>query len=139
MAESRDLAEFNLVYGQADSLVKGFPEAQFKTVAALFVIIGWLLTANTAQAFIRSHASVLLPATIAAMAMLVLFKALWIYGYYRRVQVLHSRLILLGRAQGFSLETVDVFSAGPVVPVTFFLVNAVVCASIVCVVRLICA
>ena len=139
MAESRDLVEFNLVCGQADSLAKGFPEAQFKTVAALFVIVGWLLTASTAQTFIRSHAAILLPATVLAMAALICFKAVWIFGYYSRARKLHSRLVLLARAQGLAPEAVEALCVGPTIPLTFFMINAIVCASIVVVVWLICA
>lgn len=136
---ARDLAEFNLVYGQAVERAKGFPEAQFKTVAALLVIDGWLLTATTAQDFIRAHAWLLLPATVVAFVLLIAFKGLWIAAYQRRSKSLHARLVALAREGGLSIETVSMFDEGPLLPVSFFVVNVLACASVIVIVGLICA
>ena len=139
MPTQRDLTEFNLLYAQASDLAKGFPEAQFKTIAALFVVVGWLLTASTAQAFIRSHAALLLPATVFAFSLLALFKALWIYAYCKKSEALYARLSTLARAEGLSVDTVEVFRVGRLVPLTFFAINVVVCASVIVIVWLVCA
>lgn len=134
----RDLAEFNLVYGQAVERAKGFPEAQFKTVAALLVIDGWLLTASTAQDFIRAHAGIVLPATVMAFALLIAFKALWISAHQRRSKDLHARLVVLATEGGLSVETVSIFDDGVLQPVSFFIVNVLACLSVIAIVWLIC-
>ena len=139
MTIDRDLVDFNLVYGQASDLAKGFPDSQFKTLASLFVVIGWLLTAATAQMFIRSHAVLAVPATFALFTMLIVFKAIWIVGYYHRANALHARLLAIADAQALSRETVEIFKVTPLVPITFFVVNLVTCVAIMAIVGLICA
>lgn len=139
MTVDRDLVEFNLVYGQAVELAKGFPDSQFKTLASLFVVIGWLLTAATAQAFIKAHASLALPGTIALFTLLIVFKGIWIAGYYERANTLHGRLATIANAQKLSMDTVETFKVTPLVPVTFFVVDLVTCIAIMTIVGLICA
>lgn len=133
----RESTEFDLLYSQASEMNKSLPESQFKTIASIFVIIGWLLTASSAQQVIRANATFIVPATVVAFSMFVLFKGLWIYMHFKRASILHARLVRLADTQGLSAAVVDSFRPHPLVLTTFFLVNLVVCLAAVAIVWLI--
>lgn len=126
---ARDLTEFNLAYGQAVEAAKSFPEAQFKTLASVFVIIGWLVTASTAQQFVHANAYLALLATAFALFMLVFFKAIWIRQHYKRSVALFKLLERLAAEQEISSEILAPFKPHPLVPATLFTLNAVACTA----------
>lgn len=138
MSDARDLTEFKLVYDRAAELARDLPDAQFKTVASLLVIMGWLITADTAQSFIRLHRVVTLPATVLAVTLFVVFKALWIGSHYARTRTLHARLTALAKANHLSPETVDAFRPNLVIAATLFFINVLVCGAVAVCVALIC-
>lgn len=131
-------AEFSLIYEQAKECFKAFPEYQFKTVSAILIIIGWLLTATSAQIFIAQHSTVTLPATLFAFCMLMFFKFVWILGHYQQMRRLHERLVGLAKSEGFSSETVEVFKLSAVLPATYLMVNVLLCSAVIVVVWMIC-
>jgi len=138
MATTKTSNDFDLVYSQATELFKAFPEFQFKTVTALLVIIGWLVTSDGAQKFINVNAVVTLPATIVAFAFLVAFKFVWIIGHYKRMRELYAQLSMLAPAQGVSVESIATLRLSPVLPATYLVVNILLCLAAVTVVWLIC-
>ena len=97
-------SDFDALYSQAIELFKAFPEFQFKTVTEMLVILGWLVSSDTAQKFIKLHSDVALPAGIAAFALLLILKSLWILGHYNRVKALHQRLVVMAPDHGLSAE-----------------------------------
>ena len=121
--------DFEALYDQATELLKAFPEYQFKTVTALLVIIGWLVSSDTAQHFIFIHRATTLPLGVAAFYLLAVLKAIWIYGHHRRVNDLHLRLVELAPANSMSAEAVAQLSLGWVLPLTYLLVNVMLCTT----------
>ena len=121
-------SDFDALYGQATDLVKAFPEFQFKTVTAMLVIIGWLISSDTAQKFIKHNADFVLPWGIAAFVLLAALKGIWIHGHWKRMNALHSRLAQLAPAHSLSAEGLAQLRIGGVLPATYFLVNTVLCA-----------
>ena len=136
---TRESTEFDLLYAQAGEMSRSLPESQFRTIASLLVVIGWLITASTAQEFIRANAAVVVPATVLAFSLFALFKGVWIYLHVKRANLLYARLVRLAQAQGLSVDVVDSFKPHPLVPATFFVVNLVVCLAAVVAVCLIAA
>ena len=134
---ARDLTEFNLLYTQATEMAKAFPESQFKTIASILVIIGWLVTASTAQQFIHANAAAAIPATIFAFSTFVLFKALWIRLHFKRCQALYAQLLRLVESQELSPTVIETLKPHPLIPLTFFAVNLIVCSAAVVVVWLV--
>ena len=137
MIEPAPDRDFNLLYGQASDLLKNLPEFQFKTIAAVVVIIGWLVTSEGARTFVRSVADIAVPANTIAFVLLFIFKVIWIVGYYRRLRSVYRRLVGLAPAVGVSQETLAVFDLSPVLPVTYVVMNGILCAAAVTVVWLI--
>jgi hypothetical protein len=131
--------EFDLVYAQAVDLFKAFPEYEFKTVAALTVIIGWLVTSDGAQAFIKTHAAVTLPGTELAFGLLIVLKSIWILGHYRRMNRMHCHLVGLAKSNELPPSAVEMLRLGPILPITYFLVNVVLSTVAIAVVWLICS
>lgn len=138
MAEKDSSLEFDLLYSQASELFKAFPEFQFKTVTALLVIIGWLVTSGGAQTFIHDNAAVALPSAIVAFGLLIAFKFVWVIGHYRRIRDMHGRLVALAPIKGLSVESVAVFDMRPVLPVTYLVVNVLLSSAALTVIWLIC-
>jgi hypothetical protein len=138
MAASNSSLEFDLLYSQATELFKAFPEFQFKTVTALLVIIGWLVTSGGAQTFIHDNSAVALPSSVIAFGLLIIFKFVWIIGHYRRMREMHRRLIALAPMKGVSVESVAVFDLRPVLPATYLVVNILLSSAAVTVIWLIC-
>ena len=138
MPTSNSSLEFDLLYSQATELFKAFPEFQFKTVTALLVIIGWLVTSSGAQTFIHDNSAVALPSSIIAFSLLIIFKFVWIHGHYRRMRETHRRLVALAPLKGVSVESVAVFDLRPVLPATYLVVNVLLSLAAVTVVWLIC-
>lgn len=120
-------SDFDALYGQAVELVKVFPEYQFKTVTAMLVIIGWLVSSEAAQKFIRRHADTMLPLGVATFALLAFLKAIWILGHCRRMNALHSPLVHLAPSHNLSAESLVQFKIGKILPATYLLVNLVLC------------
>jgi len=120
-------SDFDALYGQATELAKAFPEYQFKTVTAMLVVIGWLVSSETAQKFIRDHADAALPWGTAAFLLLAILKAVWIYGHVKRLDKLHKRLLELAPAHSLSPEGLEQLNIGRVLPATYLLVNTVLC------------
>jgi hypothetical protein len=121
--------DFDVLYSQAIELFKAFPEYQFKTVTAMLVIIGWLISSETAQKFIRLHPDTALPWGIAAFSLLAVLKGVWVYGHYNRINLLHARLVQLAPSQSLSAESLAQLKIGKVLPLTYVLVNAMLCAA----------
>ena len=138
MSDAKDLTEFKLVYERASKLAEDLPDAQFKTVASLLVILGWLITAETAQLFIRAHRAVTLPATVLAVTLFIVFKAVWIGSHYARTRTLYARLTVLAKANDLSPGTVEAFRPNLATAATLFVVNVIVCCAIAVCVALIC-
>lgn len=138
MPQADPAAEFDLLYAQGSELFKAFPEYQFKTVTALLVIIGWLVTSESAQKFIAQHAGIAMPATFMACGVLVCFKFVWIGGHYARMRLLHDRLVALAPAKGLTAASVDCLRLGPMLPLTYLVVNVLLCSATMVVVWLIC-
>ena len=93
----------------------------------MLVIIGWLVSSDTAQKFIRLHADIALPLGIAAFALLAVLKTIWIYGHYQRMRSLHERLVELAPIHALSAESLAQLSIGRTLPATYLLVNVVLC------------
>lgn len=138
METTKTSKEFDLVYLQATELLKAFPDFQFKTVTALLVIIGWLVTSEGAQKFIHLNAATTLPATLATFALLVAFKFVWIIGHFRRMRELYAQLTILASEQGVSINCIAGLRLSPLLPATYLVVNILLCVAVVAVVWLIC-
>lgn len=131
--------DFDVLYSQAIDLAKAFPEFQFKTVTAMLVVLGWMISSETAQLFIRSHAHIALPLGTAAFALLACLKAVWISGHYKRMKAMHERLVQLAPAHALSAESLAQIGFGRVLPVTYAFVNFVLCGAGVTVLALLCS
>lgn len=131
-------SDFEVFYGQATDLAKAFPEYQFQTVAAMLVIIGWLVSSDVAQQFIALHANTALPWGIAAFVLLAVLKGIWIYRHYARMNVLYANLVRLAPGQSLSIESLAQLNIGKMLPVTYVIVNTVLCIAGSVVLWLIC-
>ena len=131
-------SEFDLLYAQATEAAKAFPEYQFKTVAAMSVIIGWLITSDGAQKFIKLHASVTLPGAMLAFGLLIGLKVIWILGHQGRMNDMHARLAKLATTEGVSPSVLDFMRPGRLLPATYLLVNVVLSVVGMAIVWLIC-
>jgi hypothetical protein len=138
VAPGHPTREFELVYGQATDLLKSFPDFQFKTITAIVIIIGWLVTSESAQRFIHSHSSIAMPATVLAFGTLVVFKFIWILGYYRQLRSTYRHLVELASNAGIRSETLAIFRLTPVLPVTYLVIHIILNAAAITVVWLIC-
>lgn len=138
MSEFKKILEFDLMYSQLNDLSKAFPEFQFKTVTALLLIIGWLVTSVSAQGFIKLNATVTFPATIIAFSLLVVFKSIWIVGHYRRIRVLHNKIETIALENDLAVESVSALRLGIILPVTYFAINVLLSTAVVVTVWLIC-
>lgn len=130
--------EFEIIYSQAENLLRTLPEYQFKTAAALIIIIGWLLTAETAQTFIHSNASTVLPATAFAFGVLAIFKIFWIRMHVNKINVCYSHLLQLATELGLSTASIDIFKLNPVITYTYYFINTLMSLAIFVTVYLIC-
>ncbi len=138
MAADVPKSEFDLLYAQVVELTKAFPEFQFKTVATLSVIIGWLITSEGAQAFVKTHEVVTLPGSMLAFGVLIVLKFIWIVGHKRRIDQMHARLVLLAPGAELPPTALDFLRLGPVLPATYIVVNVIMSAVGMVVVWLIC-
>lgn len=130
--------EFELLYSQVNELSKALPEHQFRTATALLVIIGWIITSTGAQGFIRLNTIVVLPATLLAFGLLIAFKLYWILKHYRKSCQLQSKLEALAMEIGVSVDGVSAFRPSPVIAITYFIINVLLCLAAVITVVLIC-
>ena len=130
--------EFDIIYSQAENLLKTFPEYQFKTVTAMIIVIGWLLTAETAQLFIRANADVVLPATAVTFTVLAVFKVLWIKLHVGKIKLSYLRLKVLAEKLGLSNDSIDLFNLGSVITYTYFVINTLMSVAVFVTVYLIC-
>jgi hypothetical protein len=131
--------EFEIIYSQAENLLKTFPEYQFKTVTAMIIVIGWLLTAETAQIFIRANVEVVLPATAFTFTVLAVFKILWIKLHVGKIKLSYLRLKILSEKLGLSNDSIDIFNLGSVITYTYFVINTLMSVAVFVTVYLICA
>ena len=130
--------EFDIIYSQAENLLKTFPEYQFKTITAMIIVIGWLLTAETAQLFIRANADVVLPATAVTFTVLAVFKVLWIKLHVGKIKLSYLRLKVLAEKLGLSNDSIDLFNLGSVITYTYFVINTLMSVAVFVTVYLIC-
>lgn len=132
-------SDFEALYGQATELAKAFPEYQFKTVTAMLVVLGWLISSDSAQLFIRQHSDYSLPLGVFAFALLAVLKTIWIYGHVRRMQSLHVRLLQLAPLHGLTPEALSQLNLGTFLPASYVVVNVVLCAAGSVVLWLVCS
>jgi hypothetical protein len=130
--------EFDIIYSQAENLLKTFPEYQFKTITAMIIVIGWLLTAETAQIFIRANADIVVPATAVTFTVLAVFKILWIKLHVGKIQLSYLRLKVLAEKLGLSDDSIDIFNIGSVITYTYFVINTLMSVAVFVTVYLIC-
>jgi hypothetical protein len=130
--------EFDLIYSQAEQLLKTFPEYQFKTATAMIIVIGWLLTAQTAQTFIQANANVVLPATGVTFSILAGFKILWIKIHVGKINQCYLRLKSLANQLGVSNDSIDIFNLGSLITYTYIVINTLMSAAVFVTVYLIC-
>ncbi len=136
--ETTKQKEFDIIYSQAENLLKTLPEYQFNTAAAMIIIIGWLLTAETAQVFIHSNAKTVLPATAFAFGILAIFKIFWVRMHVNKINLCHRRLQALSESLGLSVGSIDIFKINPVITYTYYFINALMSLAIIVTVYLIC-
>lgn len=130
--------EFDIIYSQAETLLKTFPEYQFKTVTAMIIVIGWLLTAETAQIFIHANADVVLPATAFNFTVLGVFTILWTKIHVGKIQLSYVRLKVLAEKLGVSNDSIDLFNIGSLLAYTYFVINTLMASGVFVTVYLIC-
>ena len=130
--------EFDIIYSQAETLLKTFPEYQFKTVTAMIIVIGWLLTAETAQIFIHANADVVLPATAFTFTVLGVFTILWTKIHVGKIQLSYVRLKVLAEKLGVSNDRIDLFNIGSLLAYTYFVINTLMASGVFVTVYLIC-
>jgi len=130
--------EFDIIYSQAETLLKTFPEYQFKTVTAMIIVIGWLLTAETAQIFIHANADVVLPATAFTFTVLGVFTILWTKIHVGKIQLSYVRLKVLAEKLGVSNDSIDLFNIGSLLAYTYFVINTLMASGVFVTVYLIC-
>lgn len=120
-------SDFDALYGQALELTKAFPEYQFKTVTAMLVVIGWLISSAPAQKFIETHHQIAIPWGVAAFVLLAALKGVWIFGHARRIRSIRDRLLELAPAHDLTEQSLVQFELGRILPVSYFLVNTILC------------
>jgi len=130
--------EFEIVYSQAEILLKTFPDYQFKTVTAVVIVLGWLLTAETAQIFIRAHGDITFPATTLAFSLLTVLEFIWLRAHSNRIHNCYLKLKELIVDMGISHQCIDLFKLDKRLYLTYFAVNFLMSLAVVVTVYLIC-
>ena len=130
--------EFDLIYQQALEANKSFPEYQFKTVSALLIIIGWLLSSTTAQTFIKQNCEITLLGSILAFALLIVFKIIWVSRHYNITKNTHKKLLGYAKRDNLDIEAIEIFKVGPVLPITYTVVNIILSSIAITIVWIIC-
>ena len=126
--------EFQLLSDQAKELFKAFPELEFKTLAALTIIIGWLLTSGNAQQFLSTHSFLSQLGTTIAMGSFAIVQIAFLRGHYKKIETVLGQLEKLAVERGFSSVVVDTYRVSPILPVSYALINIVFSSAIVVVV-----
>lgn len=129
---------FSLIYSQAELLLKTFPEYQFKTVTAIVIVLGWLLTAETAQLFISQHAQVTFPATALAFTILTIFEYIWLKAHANKIKRSYLKLKELSVQLNLSTDCIELFNLDDRLYKTYVLLNVLLSLSVVTTVYLIC-
>ncbi len=123
--------EFELLAVQAKELFKALPEQEFKTIAAFTLIIGWLLTASSAQEFVAANAQVSKFGSVLALGGFVIIQTGLLWGHYQKIKNIHARLTELAVDKGFSQVVVDTYRVSPFLPVVYALINIIFCIVII--------
>ena len=85
---------FEMLYATLQQFHSGLIEFEFKHGAFLFLILGWLLTADKAQLFLQSHPPVRCLLMLSIVGLTV-FHAYWVYRHYRSSTAVHRLLCSL--------------------------------------------
>lgn len=120
---------FDLMYAQAVELGKAFPDFQFKTVTALSVFIGWMVTSDGAQNFVAKHSDVSMAGASIAFGFLILFQFIWILGHYKLSQGIFFKLVELAAENGISDSVIDVLKPRWLLVATYLVVNLLLCSA----------
>lgn len=136
--ENSKSKEFTIIYSQAEVLLKTFPEYQFKTVTAVVIVLSWLLTAETAQNFIRTHADITFPATAMAFSLLTALEYIWLKAHSNRIQQSYLKLKVLIVELEMSHDCIDLFNLDKRLYITYFMVNLLMSIAVIVTVYLIC-
>jgi hypothetical protein len=106
---------FEMLYDTLQQFYSGLIEFEFKHGAFLFLILGWLLTADKAQLFLKDHPPVrcLLMFSIVG---LTAFHAIWVYRHYRSSTAVHR---LLSTLRYVPDEYFEPLTIAPFLAVTF--------------------
>lgn len=84
--------KFDVLYGMLKQTQEWLIDFEFKQGAFLFIVLGWTVSSDKAQAFFRAHPSMQLGMT-ALMLGLTSFHAYWVYMHYVRSRAVHRRLV----------------------------------------------
>ena len=124
------MTEYELLMDQAKELFKAFPELEFKTIAALTLIIGWLLTAGNAQQFILNHPLVSRWGTGLAMGSFAVMQCIYLWGHDRKINKIHHRLSSLTGELNYSYIVTDAYKVSGFLPVSYAFINIIFCIAI---------
>lgn len=84
--------EFDLLYDMLKQTQDWLIDFEFKQGAFLFIVLGWTVSSDKAQAFFRAHPFMQVAMT-ALMLGLTMFHAYWVYMHYVRSRAIHGRLV----------------------------------------------
>jgi hypothetical protein len=118
---------FEVLYDTLQQFHAGLIEFEFKHGAFLFLILGWLLTAEKAQLFLKDHPSVRCLLILSIIG-LTTFHSIWVYRHYRSSTTLHR---LLSSLRYVPDEYLEARTIAPFLVVTFcishLLLSLVIC------------
>ncbi|OED41909.1 hypothetical protein AB833_08730 [Chromatiales bacterium (ex Bugula neritina AB1)] len=129
--------DFEILENQARDLFKSLPELEFKTIAVFTLIIGWLLTAEQAQNFIRDNSGISISGTVLMLALLAIFQSLFLKAHYKRLTAVRIALEELAEANGRSVEIARTYELNCFLPIAYACINVLFCIAIVALVVLI--
>lgn len=132
-----DKEQFDFLYSQAEKIIVSLPEYQFRFSAALTVILGWLITSDSARSFIASNPTPLKFGAYAAVALLIVCHSIWLWRHYSEAQKAHRALIEFAeKSDLINPRLIRPFALHISLPITYMAVNLILSSSILIVVFL---
>jgi hypothetical protein len=87
--------KFAMLYGMLKETQEWLFDFEFKQATFLFIVLGWIVSSDAAQAFFGAHPFLKL-GMILLLAGVTSFHAWWVYMHHRRSRWVHQRLLALG-------------------------------------------
>jgi hypothetical protein len=84
--------KFEMLYGMLKETQQWLFDFEFKQATFLFIVLGWIVSSDAAQAFFAAHPSMKV-GMVMLLAGVTSFHAWWVYLHYLRSTWVHRRLL----------------------------------------------